>query len=134
MMGLLPPEDVTKTYYKLFNPRLSDCITEELNTICTNDLVTAEESIPFTVTDFITQFGTRSVPPYLDPKQIQMGVLNITDRPHTEAEIVWLTKAYREFTTSSEAVGQFVDGTPWLWATKGLSTINIDAESQTNSN
>ena len=134
MMGLLPPEDVTKTYYKLFNPRLSDCITEELNTICTNDLVTAEESIPFTITDFITQFGTRSVPPYLDPKQIQMGVLNITDRPHTEAEIVWLTKAYREFTTSSEAVGQFVDGTPWLWATKGLSTIDIDAESQTNSN
>lgn len=134
MMGLLPPEDVTKTYYKLFNPRLSDCITEELNTVCTNDLVTAEELIPFTVTDFIAQFGTRSVPPYLDPKRIQMGVLNISDRPHTEAEIVWLTKAYREFVTSSEAVGQFIDGTPWSWATKGLSTIEINAALHTSSN
>ena len=134
MMGLLPPEDVTKTYYKLFNPRLSDCITEELNTVCTNDMVTAEELIPFTVTDFIAQFGTRSVPPYLDPKRIQMGVLNISDRPHTEAEIVWLTKAYREFVTSSEAVGQFIDGTPWSWATKGLSTIEINAALHTSSN
>ena len=134
MMGLLPPEDVTKTYYKLFNPRLSDCITEELNTVCTNDLVTAEELIPFTVTDFIAQFGTRSVPPYLDPKRIQMGVLNISDRPHTEAEIVWLTKTYREFVTSSEAVGQFIDGTPWSWATKGLSTIEINAALHTSSN
>jgi hypothetical protein len=134
MMGLLSPEEVTKTYYKLFNPSLSGCVTEEINTVCTNDLVTAEELIPFTVTDFIAQFGARSVPPYLDPKRIQMGVLNISDRPHTEAEIVWLTKAYREFTTSSDAAGQLVDGTPWSWATKGLSTIDINAELQTNSN
>jgi hypothetical protein len=63
-----------------------------------------------------------------------MGVLNISDRPHTEAEIVWLTKAYREFVTSSEAVGQFIDGTPWSWATKGLSTIEINAALHTSSN
>lgn len=134
MMGLLPADDVTKTYFKLFNPSLSDCVREEVNTICTNDLVIAEESIPFTVADFIAQFGARSMPSNFDPKQIQMGVLNISDRPHTEAEIVWLTKAYREFVASPEAAGEFIDGTPWQWATKGLSTINIDAGAKADIN
>jgi hypothetical protein len=128
MMGLLSPEDVTETYYKLLNPILDNCVTEEAHTFCTSDLVFAEEVIPFTVTDFIARFGTLSVPSIIDPMQIQMGVLNISDRPHTEAEIVWFSKVYRDFVTATEPTGQWSTGTSWRWATKGLSTISIDAE------
>ena len=129
MMGLMPPEEVTKTYYKLLNPSLDNCVNGEWDTICSSDLVTAEEVIPFTVDDFISQFGTRSVPDFFDPRQIQMGVLNVSDRPHTDAEIVWFTNVYRDFVTSTNVSAHWSTGeTTWHWATKGLSTININAQ------
>ena len=128
MMGLLPPEEVTETYFKLLNSSLDNCVTEEAHTFCSSDLVVADEVIPFTVADFVSRYGTRSVPSLIDPTRLQMGVLNISDRPHTEAEIVWFSNVYRDFVTTTEPTGQWSTETSWHWATKGLSTINIDAE------
>jgi hypothetical protein len=128
MMGLMSPEEVTKTYYKLFNPILDNCVNEEWHTICSSDLVTAEEVISFTVNDFINQFGSRTVPSIIDPTDIQIGVLNLSDRAHTQAEIVWFSNGYRDFANSTSVEGQWDTQTTWYWATKGLSQININAE------
>lgn len=129
IMGLLSPTDVTKTYYKLVNPSLTGCISEELHLVCTNDIVEAEQVIEFTVSDFIAKFGQWSAPSFYQPSNLTMGVLNISDRPHTNAEIVWMTKLHREFTTATPATNPWFNGITWHKATRGLSQININASS-----
>lgn len=134
IMGLLDESEVTKTYYKLVNPSLTDCISEEYHLVCTNNLVDAEQVIPFTVSDFITKFGQWSAPTFYQPQNLTMGVLNISDRPHTNAEIVWMTKLHREFAASSDAQENWFRGTSWHKATRGLSRINIGAQALVNQN
>jgi hypothetical protein len=127
MMGLLTETEVTKTYYKLLNPILSDCTSGEQHLICTNDLVTAEQVIPFTVADFAAKFGSWSAPEFYQPANLTMGVLNISDRPHTNAEIVWMSRVHREFAATTPASQTWFKGTTWAQATRGLSKIHIDA-------
>jgi hypothetical protein len=131
MMGLKPAEDVTTTYYKLYNPQLTDCIIEggDGNLLCTNDLVTAEEEIPFTVSDLIAKYGAWDTRHPFDPTNLQMGVLNISDRMHTEAEVTWFSMVYRDYATSTDWKCSIADDISWHHATQGLSSLNIDAQS-----
>ena len=125
MMGLVDADDVTETYYKLVNPALEGCITNEYNLLCTNNLVTAEESIPFNINDFISQFGERVMPENFDPTLIKLGVLHISDRPHTDAEIVWFTNSFKEFISTDNSAQTWIYGTSWHKATRGLSRVEI---------
>ncbi|MDF2177971.1 hypothetical protein P2G88_06875 [Aliiglaciecola sp. CAU 1673] len=127
MMGLLTKEQVTKTYYKLVNPELTGCVSEELHLVCTNDLVTAEQIIPFTIDDFTARFGTWTAPDFYQPTALTLGVLNISDRPHTNAEIVWFSRVYREFAVETPSSTSWSTGTAWSKATRGLSNIRINA-------
>ncbi|WP_372769298.1 choice-of-anchor X domain-containing protein [Pseudoalteromonas sp.] len=128
MMGLLTPAEVTKTYYKLVNPSLSGCVSETNHLVCRNDLVMAEQIIPFTVSDFIAKFGAWSAPEFYQASQLTLGILNISNRPHTNAEIVWLTRLHREFAGTSHDTQYWFKGTSWHKATRGLSQVNINAQ------
>lgn len=134
IMGLLDATEVTKTYYKLVNPSLTDCISEEQHLVCTNNIVEAEQVIEFTVSDFIAKFGEWSAPSFYQPHNITMGVLNISDRPHTNAEIVWMTKLHREFAATTPPSTPWFKGTTWHKATRELSQININASSLVEQN
>nr|WP_305852103.1 choice-of-anchor X domain-containing protein [Aliikangiella sp. G2MR2-5] len=129
MMGLLEAEQVTSTYYKLVNPSLEGCETQEYYLLCTNNLVTAEETIAFTVNDFIGQFGQRVLPENFDPSLLTLGILHISDRAHTDAEIVWFTNIFSEFAGAENLQQEWGFGTNWSKATRGLSRVDIDATS-----
>ncbi|MEW6983966.1 choice-of-anchor X domain-containing protein [Colwelliaceae bacterium 6471] len=126
MMGLKKADAVDKTYYKLFNPTLTGCVSEPTKLVCKNNLVEAEEIVSFTVNDLIARYGNRKITRGFSPKKMKVGVLNISDRAHTEAEIVWFSKLYREYATSTQARGDWFKDIHWNWSTNGLSTIDID--------
>ena len=125
MMGLLPAEAVDETFYKLVNLTLNDCVEEDENLVCHDDKVTAEKVVSFTVDDFVEQFGTWSAEKTLKPSNLKLGILNISDRRHTTAEITFVTKVYREYAESHEDQGQWTNDTPWQYSTKGLGQITL---------
>ena len=84
--------------------------------------------IEFTVDDFITHFGSWSVEPNFKPSKLRLGILNISDRRHTTAEITFLTKVYREYATADTHQGQWTNDVPWLWSTQGLGEIMLITE------
>ncbi len=132
MMGLLPPEDVTETYYKLVNPHIDGCESNENGLICSETLVTAEEVIPFTIDDFIAQFGVREPAYNESQKSWNVGILFISDRQHTEAEMTWLTLSFKEYATATSRDNLiFIKDTPWKFATRGLSSLVIDPAQMT---
>ncbi len=133
MMGLLTAEEATTTYHKLVHPELTGCVAEEGPLVCpsANDVVTAEEVIEFSVAGLISQYGEWGTTQPFDPRNLRLGILNISDRRHTTAEITWFSLVYRDFATSEGPRGDWVDDTPWAWATRGLSAVHIDAQALT---
>ena len=131
MMGLLDPQEITETYYKLVNPHIEGCVTKEGPLVCTESLVTAKKVIPFTTDDFIEQFGTWNLAFGEQTNTWNLGVLYISDRPHTEAEITFLSEAWREYATSDTYGTKWADDIRWLFSTRGFNEIAIDATSLT---
>lgn len=127
MMGLIDASDSSETYYKLVDISLSGCIPEGYRLLCRNDLVTAQQVIPFSIADLVARYGAWSAPDFYDPQKLTIGVLNISDREHTNAEIVWLSRINREFAATDFTESPWFRGTPWHKATRGLSKVDIDA-------
>ena len=133
MLGVIDANEATETYYKLVNYRLNDCVPGEwYNLVCTNDLINYDEVIPFTTQDFINKFGGYSNPrsSSFDPANIKLGILNISDRKHTDAEITYKSKIFRSYAKGAGPKIQFgdevLDGHIWSHITKGKSNVIID--------
>ncbi|SVD10253.1 uncharacterized protein METZ01_LOCUS363107, partial [marine metagenome] len=132
MLGVIDANEATETYYKLVNYSLNDCVSEEYNLVCTNDLINYDEVIPFTTKDFINKFGGYSNPrsSSFDPANIKLGILNISDRKHTDAEITYKSKIFRSYAKGAGPKIQFgdevLDGHIWSHITKGKSNVIID--------
>ena len=133
MLGVIDANEATETYYKLVNYRLNDCVPgERSNLVCTNDLIDYDEVIPFTTQDFINKFGEYSNPrsSSFDPANIKLGILNISDRKHTDAEITYKSKIFRSYAKGVGPKIQFGDevlrGHIWSHITKGKSNVIID--------
>ena len=128
MAGFLPAEDATEVNYKLINESVESCVSEEHALFCTGTNVTAERVIEFDTQDFIAMYGARIPPHDGDESQINLGVLHISDRNHTEAEMVWFTETYKEWALSNQTSGWtfLSQNDPWPVVTRGLSTVNID--------
>ena len=77
--------------------------------------------------------GARIPPHDGDESQINLGVLHISDRNHTEAEMVWFTESYKERAYSNQTSGWsfLTQNDPWPVVTRGLSSVNIDASHMT---
>ncbi|MCQ8183891.1 choice-of-anchor X domain-containing protein [Parvularcula maris] len=127
MMGLLDAADSTEVYHALPTLNLPDeCKAEGDTMVCDTDEVYAPDAIEFTVADFIAKHGERrSLRDEWDPTNIKMGILNISDRQHTEAEITLNTMFYRDWASSDKVKAGPRDYT-WHYATSGLSTVTID--------
>ncbi len=132
MLGVIDAREATETYYKLVNYRLNDCVPEDNHLACTNDLINYDEVIPFTTQDFINKFGGYSNPrsSSFDPANIKLGILNISDRKHTDAEITYKSKIFRSYAKGAGPKIQFGDevlnGHIWSHITKGKSNVIID--------
>ena len=132
MLGVIDANEATETYYKLVNYRLNDCVPEGNRLACTNDLINYDEVIPFTTQDFINKFGGYSNPrsSSFDPANIKLGILNISDRKHTDAEITYKSKIFRSYAKGAGPKIQFgdevLDGHIWSHITKGKSNVIID--------
>ena len=133
MLGVIDANEATETYYKLVNYRLNDCVPGEgSNLVCTNDLIDYDEVISFTTQDFINKFGEYSNPrsSSFDPANIKLGILNISDRKHTDAEITYKSKIFRSYAKGAGPKIQFGDevlrGHIWSHITKGKSNVIID--------
>jgi hypothetical protein len=142
MLGVIEPHQVKEIYYKLVNYRLHGCKTVGLKLVCTNDKVTFDEAIPFKTQDFINKFGKYSNPRFkvtggksFDPKNINLGILNYSDRKHTDAEITLKSIHYRSYAKGNGPTikyenyvpsGDVYGGYIWSYVTKGKSNINID--------
>ena len=130
--GFLPAENTTEVYYKLVNESIESCVEEEYALFCTGTNVTAERIIEFNTQDFIDMFGHRIPPHSGDETQINVGVLHISDRNHTEAEMIWFTETYKEWAYSTESEDwNYTVSDPWPVVTRGLSSINIDPSEMT---
>ena len=135
MMGLVTPEEASgEIYYKLVNATMDGCESRDDMLLCTSNEVTAEKVIPFTTADFISKFGDWSLTFGEKTNRWNLGVLNISDRPHTEAEVTFLTKVWREYATSDTYENSWTNDVPWSYSTRGLSSINIDATQMLVSN
>ena len=135
MMGLLTPEEASgEIYYKLVNPTIDGCESLDDKLLCTSNEVTAEKVIPFTTADFISTFGDWSLLFGEKTNRWNLGVLNISDRPHSQAEVTFLTKVWREYATSDTYENSWTADIPWSYSTRGLSSINIDATKMLVSN
>ncbi|WP_144391760.1 hypothetical protein [Pleionea sediminis] len=133
MMGIVPAEEVTETYYKFPNPILNNCISTSSNLICRDDTVVADELIEYGVEDLIARYGPWSNEiAEFDPRLIRVGVLNISDRPHTDAEIAWLSKSMKNFSQANDLDSPWGPKIPWTWSTKGLSKLYINAQEMVN--
>lgn len=128
MAGFLPAEDATEVNYKLINESVESCVTEAQALFCTGTNVTAERVIEFDTQDFIDMYGARIPAHDGDESQINLGVLHISDRNHTEAEVVWFTESYKEWAHSNQTSGWtfLTQNDPWPVVTRGLSSVNID--------
>ncbi len=126
MLGVLPPENATEVDYLLVDPKPQNCTTQDTYLECPiGTAVLAERIIEFTTNDFIDTFGPRSPAAQVGP--INIGVLNITDRPHTEAEMIALTLLWTEWATATEWDGTGALATsPFLFATSGHGSVDID--------
>jgi hypothetical protein len=97
--------------------------------ICTNTKVDAEKIIRFTIDDFTAQYGVWGTEYPFDPKNIRLGVLNVSDRPHTQGEIVWFSNSFRDYISNDgKARGDWINEARWSYTTKGLSNIITDVE------
>jgi hypothetical protein len=129
MMGLKQAEQVTEAYHKLVNPVLENCRSTSDSLICTNTKVDAEKIIRFTIDDFTAQYGVWGTEYPFDPKNIRLGVLNVSDRPHTQGEIVWFSNSFRDYISNDgKARGDWINEARWSYTTKGLSNIITDVE------
>ena len=138
MLGVIKPHQAKEKYYKLLNYRLHGCKTTGRNLVCTNDKVTFDKVIEFKTQDFINKFGRYSNPrsnlgtKSFDPKKIKLGILNYSDRKHTEAEITFKSMHFRSYAKGKGPTIKYKDHVPddsgyiWSYVTKGKSNVNID--------
>ena len=134
ILGVITAEEANETYYKLINYSLNDCISENNYLLCTNDLINYDEVITFTTADFIKKFGGYSNPrsSSFDPANFKLGILNISDRKHTEAEITLKSIVYRSYATGTGPKVKFGDqvlddsGNIWSYITHFKSKVIVD--------
>lgn len=127
MMGLKKADEVTERYYKLVNPIMYDCETYDRYLLCPDDYITAERIIEFGIDEFVEKYGEWEVYHPFDPTNISMGVANISNRPHTEAEMVWITQAWRHISSAQEVHSTWSNSRSWPSSTKGLSKLDVNA-------
>ena len=65
-------------------------------------------------------------------KKIKLGILNYSDRKHTEAEITFKSMHFRSYAKGKGPTIKYKDHVPddsgyiWSYVTKGKSNVNID--------
>jgi hypothetical protein len=95
-----------------------------------------DDAIKFNVSDSIAKFGPYSNPRGLeayDPANINVAIIHIGGRNHTEAEYLIYSKTYRSWATVDTTKTKLyfdrkrLDGDiPWASSLGGLSRVNID--------
>tara|TARA_B100000809_G_C15129640_1_gene527798 strand:+ start:211 stop:2565 length:2355 start_codon:yes stop_codon:yes gene_type:complete len=140
-MGLIAKTDAMKDEYKIMNYSFPDCVTSsdenEKTLFCPDNYeFKYDEYIKFNVSDSIAKFGEYSNPRGLDvydPANINVAIVHIGGRNHTDAEYTLLSKTYRSwarFDTSKVKLyfdRKKLDGDiPWSTSLGGLSRVNID--------
>ncbi|MEO0436052.1 MAG: choice-of-anchor X domain-containing protein [Pseudomonadota bacterium] len=126
MMGLIDAEDSTERYLKLINPKLINCESTTDYLICPGQVVTADESIEFGIADMVERYGPwQSFNADFDPSDLAMGILFVSDREHTEAEITLHTMVNREISATGQPLLE-AQRIPWTWTTRGLSRVRTD--------
>ncbi|MEM7691835.1 MAG: choice-of-anchor X domain-containing protein [Pseudomonadota bacterium] len=129
MMGLIEAEESTERYFKLVNPQLSGCEATDDYLICPEQIVAAEETFEFAVSDMVERYGPwQSFNAAFDPTNIALGMLFVSDREHTEAEITLHTMVNRELLATGRPDLQ-EQKIPWPWTTGGRSRIRLDFSS-----
>lgn len=140
-MGLISKDEAMKDEYKIMNYSFPDCLTSSDKNIKTlfcpdNYEFNYDEYIKFNVSDSIAKFGEYSNSRELniyDPANINVAVIHIGGRNHTEAEYILATKIYRtwaRFDTSKVKIyfdrKKLNGDIPWSTSLGGLSRVNID--------
>ena len=128
MMGLLSAaEAAASTEYKLYNPALPGCVADDESLVCPegNDTIVPEEVIDLTVGDLVDRYGPWAAPSSFAADVVDMGTLVVSDRPLTDAEIVFYTGASRE-AMATDPRGVMYDDYTWHYATGGRSVLRTD--------
>ena len=88
--------------------------------------------------DFVRKFGPYSNPRkgYFDPKNIKVGLLHLSDRNHTNAEIVWWTNIAKSWAEKKGGInfiyfdGDYINSPnktfKWNYLTRGKSSVKIN--------
>ncbi len=127
MMGLIEAGESTKTYYKVINPSLTDCISEVDAYVCSGTKVNYDERIPYSIETMIERYGAwRSNQASYDPTRLEVGMLHVSDRYHTQAEIVVHTRVARKQASTTEVADITRDEVPWYWSTGERSRLVVD--------
>ncbi len=127
MMGLMDASEATQRYYKVVNPQLEDCRNTDYAYICSGTRVEAEELVEFGVAELIERYGPwgSSVSSF-NPKLLKVGMLQASDRMHTDAEITLYSRVNRQLASTSLKSASAAEDALWYWSTGGRSQFQID--------
>ena len=126
--GVMKANEVSETYYNLVNPSIQGCVETKFEYICNEDNeVFAEEVISWDIGDYIEHFGPRSYAYGDEPKQLNVAIVNIAERPFSEAEIVF-NSGIQENLINSEPDNSWRDyrlSMNYAWDNKANTNINL---------
>jgi len=126
--GVIEANEVLETYYNLVNPSIQGCVETKFEYICNEDNeVFAEEVISWDIGDYIEHFGPRSYAYGDEPKQLNVAIVNIAERPFSEAEIVF-NSGIQENLINSEPDNSWRDyrlSMNYAWDNKANTNINL---------
>ena len=125
--GVIDASEVNETYYKLVNSYLINCSEKTGYHQCFEDNeVKAEKVLSFGVEEMIDLYGEWSYA-YGDlPNPYKVAYINLSDRPHSEAEIIFSTKFNKGHQQSSNT--DWVDYKSTIdYTTKGLIKLDFNA-------
>ena len=126
--GVMEANEVSETYYNLVNPSIQGCIETKFEYICNEDNeVFAEEVISWDIGNYIEHFGPRSYAYGDEPKQLNVAIVNIAERPFSEAEIVF-NSGIQENLINSEPDNFWRDyrlSMNYAWDNKANANINL---------
>jgi len=127
--GVLDKSEVTDTYYKLINPSISGCSYNGYEYSCKEGSysISGTKTVEFTIDDWIDHFGEWSYVNGELPNPYNIAFINISDRPHSEAEIIYSTKYAKSIATETSYSSDWQHDGTWGYVTKGLIKIDPNA-------
>ena len=135
MMGLLPANEVNKTYWQVKNIQLSEetkCSFDNrkfFQEICDGPQipVLVDEAIAFDIDSFIEKFGNRINNGTAITDTFSIGFVHVSPRPFNEAEIIFRSFAIRDWTrTDDVSKTEVINNYTWQHVTQGTGKIRTN--------